>query len=53
MTMPYTNKEQYFLAQPTNTIRFEDGTGNVREYFVIFFQDVMKDQMPLFLYMGK
>jgi hypothetical protein len=53
MTMPSTNKEQYFLARPTHTIGFRGGAGNVRDYFVVFFEDVMKDQMPLFLHMGK
>jgi hypothetical protein len=53
MTLRHSNKERYFLAQPTYTVGFQDSNSNIRDYFVIFFQRVMKDRLPLILYMGK
>jgi hypothetical protein len=53
MTLRHSNKERYFLAQPTYTVGFKDSNSNIRDYFVIFFQRVMKDRLPLILYMGK
>jgi hypothetical protein len=52
MIHPFTRKKQYFLADSSYTVTFNDSSGHMRDHFVILRSSRFGEPLPLIVYMG-